>query len=218
MHAAFLACYTDFHRLIASPAGSQVPSSTVGLLGELVVLADLVQVDPSAVDYWAFPDHERHDFRHGKVALEIKTTLRREGSGSVVGISSLDQLDPPAGGQLYLQWLRLERDVVGPHSIELLVNRISSALRGDSLERFRERLSDVDTVNGAAQARFSLEETHCFHVGALFPRLTGHRLLAGAPDAGVSKISYQLDLSAAAAFSVEMSRVHQNLLTEALEA
>lgn len=196
VYPAFLDCLEEFRRLLAEVSDRGGRSALVGLLGELIVLADMTEFTSDALRFWAYPDRDRHDFRNGRTALEVKATLRSQSGGALVSISSLDQLVPPNDGELYLQWIKLERDPAGDISIDALTHRIGLRLPLSGREVLRGKLGAMLTSSSAGLT-FSLQDRRAFRVTDQFPRLTPDRLSAGALDPGVSRISYDVDLAAA---------------------
>jgi hypothetical protein len=63
---------------------------TIGLIGELLVLEQLLVADPYGLATWQSPDDGLHDFESSGHALEVKAGL---GPSSSITISALDQLD-----------------------------------------------------------------------------------------------------------------------------
>lgn len=88
--ADFLARLDAWRRFLRERRSGLSRNETVGLLGELLVLTELLQISPAALDHWKSPDDGLHDFEHGGHALEIKTSL---GPAASVRISGLDQLE-----------------------------------------------------------------------------------------------------------------------------
>ena len=79
----------------AAQAGVIGEEKLAGLMGELLILEELLSHgSPDQLHYWTGPTGHQQDFRTSSLALEVKTTLVRE--GRIVGISSVDQLDVPA--------------------------------------------------------------------------------------------------------------------------
>lgn len=209
MPAALDACHAEFSRLLL---GAQILESSVlaGLLGELIVLADLVDRDPALVKTWAGADRERHDFRRGPVSLEVKTSRRSESSGLQVHISSIDQLEPPAAGRLFLHAIRLEGADRGSISLATVVTRIESRLSGADLEQFRRGL-EAHVKSTSDERQFVVHDRATYHVADDFPRLVPARLVAGRLDPGVSRVEYTLDLSSAQRHLVDSLRAFDEL-------
>lgn len=210
---AFAACFEEFRSLIAGANEGAVTAKLVGVLGELLVLTDLVALDASATESWCYPVLERHDFRNGTAALEVKTTLRSQMGKPVVTISALDQLEAPRGGALYLHWLRLERVSQGPICIEALLKSIGHYIDAGQLARLRTRVLGDGAMRPHHFYTFACQERRTFRVVEAFPKLAPSRLLTGSPDGGVGNVTYQLDLSAAADFECASDEAYRVLLS-----
>ena len=138
---ALSASTAEFRKLLAE---SESPDSNViGVIGELIFLRQLLRKDPGAIRAWAGPQGGRHDFRRGRNAVEVKTSLRSDVQGLTVTISAFDQLDVPADGRLILQVYQLEQVDNGDHSIATLSEDIRSNLEGDDDSLFVDRKSVV---------------------------------------------------------------------------
>jgi len=211
--AAFSVCFEEFRRLVAGLNDEPLLPAFAGLLGELLILSELVTLDREALAYWHYPALERHDFRNGLAALEVKTTLRSQQGNPSVTISAFDQLEPPTGGTLHLHWLRLERDVAGAISLDRLLERIAERAAPGSLDELRSRILRHGAITEHRSQAFALQERRSFRVVASFPRLTSSRLTSGELDAGISRVTYQLDLSSAADFECPPDEANQALVS-----
>ena len=185
----------DFRRLLRS---SGVPTTRiVGLVGELLVLNRLLEEASAAWRTWRGPMGDRHDFRSGDHALEVKTSSRA--SASTITVNSIEQMSPPSGGSLYLLHILLEEAAAGQISIASLGRAVLN--RADEPDRIRDRLAalgcdDVDSPQWNTVA-FRLEAQTYYLVDDLFPRLTPNMLPEGVVPAGVSGVTYQVDLATA---------------------
>lgn len=193
----------DFRALLLSPSTREVSDSEItGLVGELLLLCRLLHLSPDAVEAWRGPAGERHDFRRGGRALEVKTTGRK--SDHSVSISAIDQLDPPAGGALYLVQIILERDVSGP----LTVGSLATLAR--SLASEPGQLEDLLTLCGCHDPEaenwnrlsFAEEALTFFEVRDGFPRITPSSFRSASLPDGITKVEYTIDLSQAAEFAL----------------
>lgn len=196
---ALVRCSDEFRRLLLT-AQEVESTSTVGLVGELVVLRRLVEIDPELISAWVGPSGARHDFRNGKSALEVKTTLRSEAKGRTVHISDIDQLDAPEGGNLHLYLVRLERAMGGSLSVASLVDGIKSRLNSDQVQLFHACLGHADSERWAAS--FEIREQIAYRVEEGFPRLSTSMLVGRELPAGVGRISYSVSLEVADEFQV----------------
>ncbi|NEX92970.1 PD-(D/E)XK motif protein [Caulobacter sp. 17J65-9] len=178
----------------------------IGLLGELRVLSRLVARRPSASLLWSGPQGARHDFRAGPAALECKSTRRSQGRRVV--IAALDQLQEPPGGELFL-WLQVfEPDAAGHLCISEEIERLklSVSSQGD-LESRLEAAGYADDVPAWQDMRFSLLAEEAYRVTDGFPRLTAPHLVGGSLPVGVGRVTYEIDLDAAANFRLDDSEL-----------
>lgn len=200
VHTAFAVCLEEFRRLLMGARDFEIPAAAIGLLGELKVLSELARLSSDALRYWAYPALERHDFRNGVCAIEVKTTLRSKQAKRVVNISALDQLEPPTGGRLFLTWMRFERDPAGAITLQSLQENIAQHLSARGRDELYARIQSVSDLAPLQSVSFALHERQSYRVADAFPRLTTSRLISGALDTGVGPVAYELDLSAAADF------------------
>lgn len=193
----------DFRALLLSTPSREITDNEItGLVGELLLLCRLLHLSPDATEAWRGPAGERHDFRRGGHALEVKTTGRK--SDYSVSISAVDQLDPPGGGDLHLAHVILEREANGPLSVGKLV---ALAL---SLASEPRQVGDLLALCGCADPEgenwnrlsFAEETVAFFAVRDGFPRITASSFQSGALPDGVTKIEYTIDLSQATEFAL----------------
>lgn len=209
--ATLARCYEEFRRLLSDdsePAGNRI----AGLVGELLLLRDAVHQSAGSIALWSGPRGERHDFRNGPVALEVKTTLRSESRATRVHITDIDQLEPPPDGLLFLHVVRLERVHGGDASIGSLVGEIGDALEEAHRAPFMDALSTAGILPPYDPATFSIMSRVSYRVDAGFPRLTPSRLALGQLDPGVSNVSYDLGLDAAEQFVVPTALALESLI------
>lgn len=144
-----------------------------GLIGELLVLERLVDLGVAAVDAWAGPDMDRHDFRTSHAALEVKTCL---GLPRRHTISSLHQLAPSGGLPLYLASVQLDRAEGSDLTLPMLVERVKGHLSSASRVLFEDKLSAMgySPAHDLQYGRFSylLGEIKAFLVANGFPTIT----------------------------------------------
>lgn len=201
--AAVEGTIADFRDLLRDASDRDVADSAiVGLVGELVVLRALAEHSPAVIAAWTGPFDQRHDFRLGTDAIEVKTSCRADATS--IRISSIEQLSEPAGGSLLLVHLNMERAANGELSVSTLCADI---LR---LGVARSRLADALAAMGCAdpdsaawnRIRFSLEKVTGYRVGSGFPRITGSQFPDDVLPEGIPSITYDVDLRAAARFRV----------------
>lgn len=199
---ACISTVEDFKSLLEAKSQVRVTHEEIlGLVGELLYLRRLTTSDPRAVALWRGPFGDQHDFRGGTLSVEIKTASRPTAD---IRISSIDQLNPPADGTLFLARFVLAAAEGGKLSVNDLCTAICDlGAEKDQLLGAISRLGcpafDDPAWNAA---RFNMETLQVFRVGEDFPCVVPKRFLAGQPDAGVREISYAVDVSAIRRFVV----------------
>lgn len=193
----------DFRDLLRDAAGSEVPDHRiVGLIGELVVLRELAKRSPNAITAWTGPFDQRHDFRHGNRAIEVKTSSRADTTS--IHVSSIEQLAEPAEGTLLLVHLNVERAGNGELCVSALcaeIVRLGVARQGLMEALAAMGCSDPDST-AWNRIRFSLEKINGYRVDSGFPRVTSAQFPGRVLPDGIMSISYEVDLRAAVGFLV----------------
>jgi hypothetical protein len=169
----------------------------IGLLGELLVLGRLAEIDGrAALQAWQGPVGGRHDFRYGSRAIEAKATTSRV--GRLIGINGARQLESPVAGQLYLSWARLENVPNGSISVRRTVDRlVGLGLDGERLRGLLAQCGyDAAERSEAADMTFELHEWLLWNVDESFPKVIPQSFAAGELPPGVVEMSYTIDCSA----------------------
>jgi hypothetical protein len=212
----------DRWRALLSDAASRdllSEEALVGLLGELLTVESLLALGaPSGLEFWVGPFNEVHDIRTPSHAIEVKATLVRE--GRIVSISSVDQLQEPAGADLVLRHMRLERDP-GGFDISAIVDRALDA--GASASALATRMHEVgvnvDDLAPYGSRKYKLVETRTYDVtGPAFPRLVRSSFNAGDVPPGTLRIGYAIDLTNEPPFPLTIEAAEAALRTVAGEA
>jgi hypothetical protein len=168
---------------------------TIGLIGELLVLAELISLDRSATNFWEAADG-LHDFSREGHALEVKTSL---GPSSQVRISRLDQLETTGLRRLDLLHVRLIESASGM-TLGTIISGIMSRLEERSRRAFENALLRrglmPDDSAARSNPRVEIRAIEAYHVQEQFPRL----IKSSVPQA-VTDAQYSLDLRALASFS-----------------
>ncbi|HEV7270173.1 PD-(D/E)XK motif protein [Pseudoxanthomonas sp.] len=193
----------DFRDLLSDAAVSDVPDhEIIGLIGELFVLRELVRGSASAICAWTGPFDQRHDFRRGDRAIEVKTSSRADTTS--IHVSSIDQLSEPIGGSLLLVHLHVERAANGELAVSSLCGEIVRS--GVAHERLAEALAAMGCPDPDSAAwnriRFSLEKISGYRVDPGFPRLTAKQFPGHVLPDGILSVAYEVDLRAASEFRV----------------
>lgn len=172
---------------------------TIGLVGELMIMEQLVAIENGLQTCWEAPADGLHDFLREGRALEVKTSV---GPTTRLRISSLDQLEPAGLNSLDLVHVRL---------IEAADGRTLDSLLGDIEDRLPDEASRRDFANALLRRglmpddasartslRFKLRGMDTYRVQEDFPRLSR----AIAPAAVVEAV-YQLDRRAIEPFATD---------------
>lgn len=194
----------DFRELLREAGAQSVAESKVyGLIGELVVLRNLSQISPAAVEAWTGPYDQRHDFRRRERALEVKTSSRAD--ATTVSISSCEQLSEPVGGSLTLVHVKVERADKG----DLFVAGLVSDILGYGVPRttLENGLAALGCLNPESpdwnRIRCSLERLTAYRVEHGFPRITAAQFPNGQLPDGIDSIVYTIDLRSARQFLMQ---------------
>ena len=168
----------------------------IGLIGELRAVQELLEKGASSdLRFWVGPLSQVHDLRSPAMAIEVKTTLVRE--GRVVGISSVDQLEEPPGVPLYLRHSRLERDPGGFRIDDVLNALLASGADRDSLDRLLGEVGvSIDRLDPYGERRYRSAETRLYDVaGDSFPRIIRSSFAGGDIPPGTLRLKYSIDLT-----------------------
>ncbi len=174
----------------------------LGLFGELWFMRRwLSPANAQIVERWQATENARHDFQWSEVSVEVKTTASRSQGGPTHSISSLDQLDNPEQGQLFLFSLQVSEDALAANSLHSLVEGLVGELRHDfqALASLNDKLASrgYSPADRTAPARkFRIHAERLYRVDEGFPRITrGTFQPTGLPQ-GVVDIGYTIDLAA----------------------
>jgi hypothetical protein len=191
----------DYQALLTANRISAAPiPSVIGLLGELTFLDRLLDFSPDAWKCWRGPLGDRHDFRSGRDAVEIKTSQRK--AATIVQITSLEQLESPSEGNLHLVHLHLDPSVGSEVSIAKLYARCISKVSSQIA------LSELVAAYGCPDPyqpewndlQFNLERFSIYNVRGRFPRVTTRSFVEESLPQGVVALQYSIDLAQAAEF------------------
>jgi hypothetical protein len=176
-----------------------------GLFGELWFLKTVAMIrfdHLTAVYGWNGPLGASQDFQLGDALVEIKTVL--PGTHSV-SISSADQLE---NGTVPLQLAVVSIDISQGISPVELVKQLRQELVSTlvALTEFDIRLAELGYTDRPEyeQVRFAVQSIHYYPVTEAFPRI----MLSHLP-AGVSRVTYDLDLLQCGQYRSEY--IHEHL-------
>ena len=200
--SAFLARLDAWRLFLRDRRSGLSREETVGLLGELVVLDEILKRDASLLPSWRAPNDGLHDFEIAGHALEVKTRL---GGSSQLRISTLDQLDASGLRALNLVHVKLVETPQGV-TVSSLASSIAGRLVDDAARRQfdnallqRGLMPDDDTAR--MRPAVTTRSIDVYEVNDQFPRLAREMI----PPA-VIEASYVLSLSAIASFATDASR------------
>lgn len=190
-------------------------AGALGLFGELWFL-DRWTPFPNAVNAWHGPESDRHDFSSPQLSVEVKTTGSHAVGAPRHHIATLDQLDAPSAGRLFLFSLHAIPEADAGNSLPTLIDRLRSRLsqRADLLTKLDQGLALAGWSPAAAdrlQTTYRVAAERLYHVGDEFPRLTRTSFVGGLPN-GVDDVGYSLDLAACAQWLVASSADEASLM------
>ncbi|MDR6469232.1 hypothetical protein J2777_002960 [Paraburkholderia graminis] len=189
-----------WRELLDREASNILPTEALcGLFGELWHLVRIAKQNAAGVSAWQGPHGARHDYTVDGLALEVKTTARRdEWRFRVHGLAQLEQ---PRDARLYLCAMRLELNGASGSTVPDLIQAVLDA----DVDRLAlvTRLSQIgyDQRDEAhyRQLRLDVVDWRLYEVAAPFPRLTSASFSPPGPPSGVSDVHYTIDLAASSA-------------------
>ena len=185
--------------------GSLSEASALGLFGEMWFL-DRWAPFPGAINAWHGPAGVRHDFSTAVVSVEVKTTGSHATGAPRHRIATLDQLDDPDSGELYLFSVQAIPEPSAGNTLTSVVGRVRSRLESepgllDSLDRRLALAGWSPTLNSQQQTRYRVAAERLYVISDEFPRLTRSSFVVGPPP-GIDNVSYTLDLAVCAEWLV----------------
>ncbi len=174
----------------------------LGLFGELWFMRRwLSPVSAETVGGWQVTENARHDFQWPAASVEVKTTAGRLHGAPMHSISSLDQLDSPERGQLFLFSLQVSEDDLAANSLHCLVEGLVTELRNDyqamadlNGKLARRGYSPADRTAPTRRLRVLAERLYRVEQG--FPRITLGTFQPSGLPSGVVRVGYTIDLAA----------------------
>jgi len=181
--------------LIPEPTAAPNKTALVGVYGELFLLRQLTQINRTSIHAWTGPNKGRYDFYTGTQAVEVKTSLQRQ--GRIFTIHGHDQLEEPSNGQLYLMSFKVEEVPTNGETLLDLVNAIVRLGVGKfELYSFLIHLDIFqETLFQTTNLQLIVRESALYIVDDDFPRITTRSFAGERLPRGVIALSYQIDLS-----------------------
>ena len=173
----------------------------MGLIGELITLRDLASIHgPAALESWQGYEGERHDFRMGNNAIEVKVTTK---PGLSVSINGVSQLSEPDDGKLVLRFIRLEKTPGGKITLPSMLNElsevgISTPTIVDAILKLGGKLEDLTDETKS----YTFIESIFYNVENGFPRISPSSFTGSSTPKGISNIKYTTDLTHASSFII----------------
>ncbi len=160
------------------------------VLGELCVLKKLVETGEDA--NWNGPDGKSYDIETDHFFAEVKSTIVRD--KLEVTISNKTQLDP-SGKNLYLVLCQFEPTVLTGVSIDSVV--ADFGVMGYNTALLNSKLAKLGFEEGMSSRKktFLLHAMLKYTIDSDFPRITPASFVGGVMPAGITKITYTVDLS-----------------------
>ena len=181
---------------------------TIGLIGELMVLEQLLAINQGCLRSWESPSDGLHDFVSRGHALEIKAGL---GPSPAVTISRLDQLDDNGLRRLDLLHVRLIESSTG-RSLGDVISAVNNLLPNSGARGVFENMllsRGLLPVDEAARndPKVQLRSIDAYTVSEEFPRLIRPML-----PLAITEASYTLEVRALSPFGTDCTAAFQCFL------
>lgn len=172
-------------------------------LGELCVLYTLLKKGEDA--NWNGPDGASYDIETDSRFVEVKSTLSR--SKREITVSNQFQLDPP-GKPLNVILCAFEPTVQSGVSINTVLSELDAI--GYNVGMINQKLSELGFEEGMSSRNktFLLHEMLQYTISSDFPRITPQSFVGGVLPAGITKITYTVDLSGMSAEAMVQGANH----------
>ena len=185
----------EFRRLLARSRGD-LPAEEViiGLIGELHLLLQLVEIDPNHWRSWIGVRGTNVDFSFAGVDIECKTG--RSSDAPRITVHGLDQLEPMNGHRLFLRHLAVEPNPSGPLHVPGLIDMVLRYVVDQ--EGFMDLIAQ--TPYDLAQRDLWEEQAYApvssiiYSVNDAFPRIRPSTFEAGQLPAAISSLRYDISL------------------------
>lgn len=178
-------------------------SDTIGLIGELLILDQLLSINPTLLSTWTAPNDGLHDFYFDGHALEAKATL---GPASSITISKLDQLDQTGLRRLDLLYIKMIEAPNG-RSLQNIIELITTRLMDEESKRkFKNALLSrglmPDDNTALSSPKIELRTIGTYTVSDSFPRLAREKL-----HAAITEATYKLEVRSLTPFLIDTNSV-----------
>jgi hypothetical protein len=167
------------------------------VLGELCVLNKLLAMGEEA--NWNGPSGASYDIETDKRFIEVKSSIVKD--RKEITISNYFQLNPP-GKSLDIVFCQFEPSVNSGVSINKIIDELNT--KGINVGYINQKLRELGFEEGKSSRNktFILHDMLKYTVDTAFPRITPASFIGGVIPAGISKITYTVDLSGISAESM----------------
>jgi hypothetical protein len=173
----------------------------LGLLGELIALDEVLDLEGATHSIWEGPKGSPQDFRGTLDSLEVK--VQGTHAGPIIHkINGLLQLQIPEQGKLFVLSLRVKLGANGAYAFDDLVDRVSGLAlfsSPDAKTFFGKALESAGYTRNLPVdfTRYDVIEKGVYEVVEGFPRLTKENITL---DPRVMDVTYSVDFSGAGEF------------------
>jgi hypothetical protein len=173
----------------------------LGLLGELIALDEVLDLEGATHSIWEGPKGSPQDFRGNLDSLEVK--VQGTHAGPIIHkINGLLQLQIPEQGKLFVLSLRVKLGANGAEAFDDLVDRVSSLALFSSPDAKSFLVKALESAGYTRNlpvdfARYDIIEKGIYEVVDGFPRLTKDSITI---DPRVMDVTYSVDFSGAEEF------------------
>jgi hypothetical protein len=196
--SVFAARLLAWRAFLRDQTGALSRSEMIGIVGELLLLGQLLDIGADALGAWKAPDDGLHDFELAGDSIEVKTSL---GGARQLHVSTLDQLDDAGLASLHVAHVRLI-EVPDGEALADIADRIEAQLSGERARgAFRNALLRRGLAPGAdgdVGPRVRLVGTDFYAVREGFPRLR-----RGEVALGIAEATYQLEVRTLTEFQAD---------------
>ncbi len=187
------------------------PEAEIGLAGELCFLRLLLErgvPDMAVLDGWQGPLNGLHDFRVGYGAIEVKSTVAKQGFPAIV--ASLEQLDASLVSPLFLAGIRFVLDDSGA-TLSDIVRDLSFRLENHpetkgKFESLVLRAGFLWAFSDRYTRRLSHSDTRIIPINPEFPALTRNNV-----NPAIRSVRYELDLDLVSVPDIGLARTLEAL-------
>lgn len=162
----------------------------------------------------ARPSIRKVRFSRRRLAIEVKSS--KQISSSLVSIASVDQLEAPKNGKLFMSHITFEEVENGAISVSKIVSSILE--KTSNTQDIHEKLNSAGYNNSNIaewdRHKFYIHQTYFYAIDESFPKITRNEFVHGDLPNGTANIKYEIDLRLASNSKIEFNE--QNLILRQL--